>query len=404
MDITDKEKKYLLGVYKKNPIVVRRALGKYIYDDKGRRYLDFFSGLSVCNFGHCNPSVISAVSKQLKRYLHISNLYTADVQAELAEKLVAMTFGKKSGARVFFSNSGAEANECAVKIARKWGSSSGKYEIITFDNSFHGRTLATLSATAQNKFHKGFEPLPQGFRYAVFNDLSSVKTAFSRNKTAAIMVEPVQGEGGVRPARYDFLKSLRKFCDEKNILLIFDEIQTGLGRCGADFAFKIYDVTPDIITLAKALGGGLPLGATIVGGKLRDVFGAGDHGSTFGGNPVSCAASLAVLSLLQDKVVLKNVNTVGNYFKRRLLGDLKNRYPSLIKDVRGMGLMIGVELNQPGAPVVGRCLEKGLLINVTQDKVLRFLPPLTITRKDADKALKIIDEALSFAYKKIAYR
>ncbi len=390
--ICDKENKYLLGVYKKNPLVVKSASGKYIYDEKGRRYLDFFSGLSVCNFGHRHPKIISAIARQLKRYLHISNLYSADVQSLLAEKLVSMAFGSDGG-KVFFPNSGAEANECAIKLVRKYGATSGRYEIITFENSFHGRTLATLSATGQNKFHKGFEPLPQGFRYAKFNDLSSVKKVFSQSKTIAIMVEPVQGEGGVRPADESFLRGLREFADEKKILLIFDEIQTGFGRCGEVFAFKRYGVKPDILTLAKALGGGLPLGATVISKKFSEVFKPGDHGSTFGGNPVSCAAALAAVSLL-DKKLIKHINSVGDYFKQKLIG-IKEKYPSLIKDVRGLGLMLGMELSIKGRDIVNDCLKKGLLINVTQDNVLRFLPPLIITKSDVDCAVRIIEESIS---------
>lgn len=388
MNVTAKDYKYLVNVYKKAPVTLKRAAGKYIYDDKGRRYLDFFSGLSVCNFGHAHPKIVAAVKKQSGRYLHVSNLYHTDVQANLAEKLSRLAF---QGA-VFFSNSGAEANECAIKLARKWGSPSGKYEVITFRNSFHGRTLATIAATGQIKFQKGFEPMPRGFRYARFNDLSSVKKVVSR-RTAAIMVEPVQGEGGVNVAAKQFLKGLAQICRRKKILLILDEIQTGIGRCGAVFAFQAYDVRPDILTLAKALGGGLPLGATLVSRKLSEVLVPGDHGSTFGGNPVSCAASLAALSLL-DARLLKNVRAVGKYFAGRLI-QLREKYPDIIKEVRGAGLMVGAELFVTGKGIVDECLNRGLLINCTQDKVLRFLPPLIVGRKDIDTAIRALDEVLS---------
>lgn len=390
MNIALKEKKHLVNVYKKVPLTVSRACGKYIFDDQGRRYLDFFSGLSVSNFGHAHPKIVAAIKNQAAKYLHVSNLYHTAPQAALSERLSKLAFPGK----VFFSNSGAEANECAIKLARKWGSPSGKYEIITFRNSFHGRTIATIAATAQTKFQKGFGPLPRGFKYALFNDISSVKKLVSR-KTAAIMVEPVQGEGGVNVASKEFLKGLSRICRPHDILLIFDEIQTGIGRCGDVFAFKIYDVRPDVLTLAKALGGGLPLGATLISEKLAGVLAPGDHGSTFGGNPVSCAASLAALRLL-DMKALSHVRYVGKYFIARLEG-LKKKHPALIKEVRGLGLMVGAELFTPGAFSVAECLKRGLLINCTQDKVLRFLPPLIVGRRDIDAAIRILDGVLTLS-------
>ncbi|MDI6757565.1 MAG: aspartate aminotransferase family protein [Endomicrobiia bacterium] len=390
MNIARKEKKYLVNVYKKVPLTVYRAVGKYVFGDNGRRHLDFFSGLSVSNFGHAHPKIVSAIKSQAAKYLHVSNLYHTAPQAALSERLSNMAFPGK----VFFSNSGAEANECAIKLARKWGSPSGKYEIITFRNSFHGRTIATIAATAQTKFQKGFGPLPIGFKYALFNDISSVKKLVSR-KTAAIMVEPVQGEGGVIPSTEKFLKGLAQICRGKKILLIFDEIQTGMGRCGAAFAFQTYGVRPDILTLAKALGGGLPLGATLVSEKLAGVLAPGDHGSTFGGNPVSCAASLAVMELLDTKT-LSHARSVGKYFFLRL-EVLKKKHPSLIKEVRGLGLMVGAELFRPGGDIVAECLKRGLLINCTQDKVLRFLPPLIVERRDIDEAVSILDEVLTLS-------
>ncbi len=390
MNIIKIEKKCHLQVYKRNEIVVKKASGKYIYDEEGKKYLDFFTGVSVCNFEHCHPRIVSAIKGQLNDYMHVSNLYYAPVQVNLADKLISRSFKGK----VFFSNSGAEANECAIKIARKLDSDKARnkkrYEIITFNNSFHGRTLATLTATGQEKFKKGFEPLPVGFKHADYNDINSVKKVVSE-KTVAIIVEPVQGEGGVVPAKKEFLVQLRKLCTQKKLVLIFDEIQTGMGRCGEIFAWKVYGVRPDIFTLAKSLGGGLPLGATIVAAQYDGVLGFGDHGSTFGGNPVSCAAANAAIDLL-DEELLKNVKEVGRYFMQELL-KLKSKH-KVIKDVRGLGLMVGVELTEKGAAIVKKCQDNGLLLNCTKDYVLRFLPPLTITKKDVDTTIKILDKVL----------
>lgn len=386
MDIIEKEKNYHLQVYKRNNLVVSCASGKYIYDSEGKKYLDFFSGLSVCNLGHCHPHIVAAIKKQCEKFMHTSNLYYTSPQVQLSEKLISSSFPGK----VFFSNSGAEANECAIKIARKYGSASGRYEIVTFKNSFHGRTIATVTATGQEKFQKGFQPLLTGFKYARYNDINSVKKMITK-KTAAIMVELVQGEGGVVVADKKFICELKKLCEKNKLLLIFDEIQTGLGRCGELFAYKRYGVVPDIMTLAKALGGGLPLGATVVAKEYAEVLGTGEHGSTFGGNPVCCAAANEVLSLL-DKKLLRNINTVGDYFIEQLKV-LKSKH-KIIKDIRGVGLMVGMELKIKGAEIVEKCQQRGLLINCTQDTVLRFLPPLIIDKQDVDTAVKILDEVL----------
>lgn len=390
MNTMDKEKKYIIQTYRRYDLTVANAKGKYVWDEKGRKYLDFFAGLSVCNVGHCHPKVVSAIKKQAGKFLHVSNLYYTKPQAELAEMLVKFSFP----GRVFFSNSGAEANECAIKIARKWGKAgvSGapdRYEIIVFSNSFHGRTMATLSATGQEKFHKGFEPMLEGFNYAEFNNIESVKKLIN-DKTVAIIVEPVQGEGGVYPASKEFLGQLRLLCDTNKLLLIFDEIQSGMGRCGALFAYQYYGVVPDILTLAKSLGGGMPLSATIAAEPIASVLAYGDHGSTFGGNPVSCQAAIEVLKLIKPSL-LRNVRNNGEYFLSQLK-KLKGKY-AFIKDVRGLGLMIGLELDFLGKNVVEFCQHKGLLINCTQDKVLRFLPPLIINKRDIDKAVGILEEA-----------
>ncbi len=386
------EKKFIMGTYKRYPLSVNRAKGKYIWSEEGKRYLDFFSGLSVNNLGHCHPRILKAVKEQLAKHLHISNLYYDRLQVELAEKLVKSSIPGK----VFFSNSGAEANECAIKLARKYGHLQGgkkenRHKIIVFENSFHGRTLATLSATRQKKFQKGFTPLLSGFKQAKFNELSTVKRAIDNN-TCAIMVEPVQGEGGVRVASGSFLRGLRGLCNKSKLLLIFDEIQSGMGRTGKMFAYQHYGIKPDILTLAKGVGGGLPLGATIAKDRIARLFAYGNHGSTFGGNPVSVAAGLAAVKLLNVEL-LNQVKIMGSYFMKRLNG-LKSKYPKRIKQVRGLGLMVGMELKGEGEEIVKKCFEQGILINCTQKRVLRFLPPLIIDNSDIDKLVNTLDKIL----------
>lgn len=376
------EKKYLLPVYKRYPLVVKNAKGKYLWDIYGKKYIDFFSGISVCNLGHTNSLICKSIKKQIKKNLHLSNFYYSCEQIELASKLVQL-YGE---GKVFFSNSGAEANECAIKVVRKWGKQ--RYEIICFFNSFHGRTIATLSATGQEKFHKNFQPLVEGFKYANFNDINSVKNLLN-NKTAAVMVEIVQAEGGVNIGERNFFVELESFCRQNNLLLIVDEIQTGLGRTGKMFAFQHFGIKPDIITLGKSLGGGLPLGATVVADKLNNVFDYGDHGSTFGGNPVSCAAAIAYLSQL-DEQLLEKVRENGKYFLDSLK-KLKEKHPQKIKDVRGLGLLLGMELYFKGDEVVDSCLKKGYLINCVQENVLRFLPPFIIEKEDIDGLIETLN-------------
>jgi predicted acetylornithine/succinylornithine family transaminase len=387
-----KDKKYIFRTYKRKQVVFVRGKGKFVWDSKGKKYLDFFSGVSVCNMGHCHPKVVSAIGKQAKKLIHVSNHYYTRPQAQLAEILVKKTFP----GQVFFSNSGAEANECAIKLARKWGRPKGKYEIITFLNSFHGRTFGSLSATGQKKLHKGFEPMLSGFKFAEFNNINSVRKVVNK-RTAAVMVEPVLGEGGVYPAKKEFLKQLKGLCRKKKMLLIFDEVQTGLGRTGDMFGYKTYSVLPDILTLAKSLGGGLPIAATIAGSRVSPAFVYGDHGSTFGGNLISAAAALEVMKLITAKV-MKNVKVTGKYFIEKLR-KLQKKH-SCIKEVRGLGLMIGIELDFPCQDIVKFCQEQGLIANCTQNTVLRFLPPLIIGRKDVDMAVKTVDKALSGSEKK----
>ncbi|HAM38183.1 MAG: acetylornithine aminotransferase [Elusimicrobia bacterium RIFOXYC2_FULL_34_12] len=384
MSYLNSEKKYVFQTYKRYQILFVKGKGKYLWDDKGKKYLDFLSGISVCSTGHCNPKVVEAIQKQSGKLIHVSNLFYIKPQIELAKMLSNISFGGK----VFFSNSGAEANECAIKLARKWG--DGRYEIISFNNSFHGRTIATLSATGQKKFSKGFEPLLSGFKFADLNDISSVERLIN-NKTCAVIVEPIQGEGGVCLATKEFLTDLKRICKKNNILLIFDEIQCGLGRTGKIFAYKNYGIEPDIITLAKSLGGGLPIAATIAKKGIAEILSYGSHGSTFGGNPVCCAAALEVLKIVNNKKVLKNVEITGKYFLDKL-NILQEKY-NFIKEVRGLGFIIGIELNIDGKEIVKRCLQRGLIINCTQDKVLRFLPPLIINKKDVDAAISILEDS-----------
>ena len=389
------ENKYLMKTYKRYDISVKKSKGQYVWDEDGKKYLDFFSGISVCSFGHGNPAVISAIKKQLDLFVHCSNVYYSKPQVDVAKLLLEKSF--KNG-RVFLANTGAEANEGAIKIARKWGSDNPlkdgtkRYEIIAFKSSFHGRTLATLAATGQEKFHIPFKPLQQKFVFAEFNNIDSVKKLINKN-TVAVMIELVQGEGGINIADKKFVKDLRKLCDDKNLLLICDEIQCGMARTGKTFAWQNYGIKPDIFTLAKAIANGLPLGAVVADKKVAEVFNYGDHGSTFGGNPVSCAAAAATLKLITPKL-LKDVTDKANYFVKKL-NELKKKF-SCIKEVRNLGLLVGVELDFAGKDIVEFCIEKGLLINCTQGNILRFLPPFVITKKDIDKAIKILEDALKW--------
>lgn len=397
------ENRFIFQTYRRQPIVLVRGRGSFVWDIRRKKYLDFFSGLGVNNIGHCHPSVARAVNSQVKKLMHTSNLYYTIPQIRCARELIQRTFSGK----VFFSNSGAEANECAVKLARRWGravevrsqKSEIRNEIIAFENSFHGRTLATLTLTGQKKFQKGFDPLLKKVLYARFNHLESVKALVSK-RTSAIFVEPVQGEGGVYPAEQNFLKGLRKLCDQRRLLLVFDEVQCGLGRSGELFAYQHYGVMPDILTVAKGLGGGLPIGATLAKDRVASLFGKGDHASTFGGNPVVCAAAEQVLETM-DRALLDSVKEKSEWLLSRLK-ELKENFPALIREVRGIGLMIGVELKVPGEPIVDFCRDHGVLINCTQEKILRFLPPLTISIPEIKIALRVLEKSLD-SYKNEKY-
>jgi predicted acetylornithine/succinylornithine family transaminase len=381
--------KNIIGTYRRQPVVLVKGSGARVWDSDGKEYLDFVAGIAVCSLGHSNPKVVEALRHQAGVLTHVSNLYYTEPQIRLAGMLVANSFADK----VFFCNSGAEANEAAIKLARKYAHDNVKgdrYEILTMQGSFHGRTLAAITATAQEKFHVGFAPLPEGFRYVPFNDVRALEKAI-RKRTCAVMVEPIQGESGVRMPSPDYLKGVRQVCDDRGILLILDEVQTGMGRTGKLFAHEHFGIQPDIMTLAKALGNGYPLGALLATDRVASAFGPGTHASTFGGNPLGMAAGVAVLRVLLEDGIMDNCREVGVYLREKL-GELKKKH-YMIQEVRGMGLMVGMDLTVDGAAIVRRCLEKGLLINCAGEHILRFVPPLTITREDVDRAVEILDEA-----------
>ncbi len=387
--IMETGKRYLMQNYAQLPLVITKGDGVRVWDDEGKCYLDFVGGIAVNAVGHCHPRVVAAIREQSEHLIHCSNLYWFEPPVVLAQELAAL-----SGLdRVFFCNSGAEANEAAIKLARKYAYEHGreKPEIIAFTNSFHGRTLGTLAATGQEKFSRGFTPLPGGFCHIPFNDTANLKKAVGP-QTAAVLMEPLQGEGGVYPASRELMETLAELQREEGVLLIFDEVQCGLGRTGKVFAYEHYGVQPDIITLAKALGGGLPIGAVVAQEEVARVFQPGTHGSTFGGNPVACAAARAVLQVLQEEGLVEQAASTGEYMKASL-EVLRKKY-SFIKEVRGMGLLLGMELDRPGQDMVALCQERGLLINCTAERVIRFLPPLITTREEVDEAVGILDEAL----------
>mgnify|MGYP000594414672 CR=1 FL=1 len=387
--------KFIINTYGDRPLALVRGKGIRVRDAEGKEYLDLFSGIGVNLLGYGHPKVVSAIKEQVEKLIHVSNLYYTEPQVKLARLLSENSFGGKC----FFSNSGAEANEAAIKLARKYAKEQGtgvrgqneRYEIITARGSFHGRTLATLSATGQTKYQKGFGPLPEGFKYVPFNDIEAVRKAVD-DKSCAIMVEPIQGEGGDRLASDEYLISLRKLSDEQGILLIFDEVQCGLGRTGQLFAYQHAGIEPDIMTLAKPLGGGLPLGAMLAREEVAAAFQLGNHASTFGGNPVACAAGVAVIETIFAEKLLKNAEDIGNHLLKRLR-ELEQKYPFIV-EVRGRGLMSGIDLNFAGKEVAGKCLERGLLINCTAETFIRFLPPLTVTREEIDEGIATLNSVL----------
>ena len=381
--------KYIMPTYVTTPLVLVRGRGIHVWDVEGKKYLDFFPGWAVSGIGHCHPRVVSAIKKQAGKLIHVSNNYYHEGQGKLAEEIIRNSFSGK----VFFCNSGAEANEGAIKLARKFGNPA-RNEIITMERSFHGRTITTVTATGQKKFQKGFDPLPAGFVNIPFNDLHALEKAITK-KTVAIMMEPIQGEGGVNVADAKYLSAVRRICNEKNILLIFDEVQSGMGRTGHIFSYQNLGVVPDVMTLAKSLGGGFPIGALVAGSKVADVLHAGTHGTTFGGSPLACSASLATFEAIKKEKLLKNAKVMGAYLLKKL-GELKKRH-SAIREVRGIALMAGVELKTEGKKVYEECLKKGLLINCTQGNVLRIMPPIIVRKKEIDQAIKILDTVFTHA-------
>ncbi len=384
-DIIQDYNKYILSTYNRTPAIFVKGKGMDLIDIHGRKYLDFFPGWGVNNVGHCHPKVMAAVRDQIGKLIHIPNSFYHPNQAKLAKEIISHAFTGK----VFFCNSGAEGCEAAIKFARAYGKGE-RYEIITMKNSFHGRTMGALTATGQPKYQQGFAPLLEGFKTIDFNDFTALKAAVS-DKTVAIMFELVQGEGGVNIASKDYVQNVRKLCDEKNILLIFDEVQTGMGRTGEMFAFKHYGVTPDAMVLAKALGGGLPIGALVVKEKIADTFKPGMHASTFAGSPLICKASIGTFkAILKDKM-LKNARQMGEFLTKEL-NKLKEKFNCIV-DVRGLGLMIGIELNREGKAIFETCFANGLIINCTQGNVLRLMPALNVTRKQAEKALYILEKS-----------
>lgn len=375
----------LLPTYKRFKLSVAQASGTIVEDTSGKKYLDFGSGIGVCNLGHRHRAVQEALENQLGKYWHVSNLYDIPIQEDVANLLV----GNSTGDYVFFCNSGAEANEAAIKLARK---ATGKAKIITFQQSFHGRTFGAMAATGQEKIHAGFGPMLETFEYVTFNDIEAVKKAIDSN-TAAIMLEMIQGEGGVNVADASFISELQQICNDSNILLIMDEIQTGIGRTGKAFAYQHYGISPDIITSAKGLGNGIPVGAVIAKDALYDSFGPGSHGTTFGGNPLAMAAAKVVLQIVFENGFLEEVEEKGAYLMKRLLSTV-GELP-IVSDIRGKGLMIGIACRREASSIIPKLMEKGLLVLSAGPNVIRLLPPLTVTKKEIDIAVDLIREVMA---------
>ena len=382
-DLIKIEDDYFINTFTRQPVVLDHGQGVRVTDTDGKEYLDMFAGIAVNALGHNHPKLVGAIQKQAEKLIHVSSIYYNEPALIYAKKLIELT----SFDRIFYANSGAEANEGAIKLAIKY---TGKSEVISTVDSFHGRTIMTLAATGHDEYHEPFKQiLPKGFITVPYNDFEAIKNAVTEN-TAAIIVEPIQGEGGVNVPDNDYFKKIRKLCNEKDIVLIVDEVQTGFGRCGKLFAHELYDIQPDIMTMANGIGGGVPMGGILATEKISEAFVPGDHGTTFGGGPLVCAAANAVIDTIIDENILSNVNEVGDYFIEKL----KALDKDVIADVRGMGLMIGLELTVPGAKYVDKLREEGFLINCTADKVLRFVPPLIITKDDIDEFVSALDEIL----------
>ena len=382
-ELIEIEDNYFINTFTRQPIVLDHGEGVNVWDIDGNKYIDMFAGIAVNALGHNHPKLVKAIQEQAEKLIHISSIYYNEPALIYAKKLIELT----SFDRIFYSNSGAEANEGAIKLAVKY---TGKSEVISTVESFHGRTVMTLAATGHEHYHEPFKAiLPKGFINVPYNDIDAIKDAITEN-TAAIIVEPIQGEGGVNVPDIEYLKEIEKICNEKDIVFIVDEVQTGFGRCGTLFAHELFDVKPDIMTMAKGIGGGVPMGGILATEKVASAFVPGDHGTTFGGGPLVCAAANAVLDEILAEDILDNVNEVGDYF----VEELKKLDKEIIADVRGKGLMVGLELTEPGAEYVDKLREKGFLINCTADKVLRFVPPLIITKEDIDEFVKALDETL----------
>lgn len=384
-------KSKVMNTYLRLPLAFVKGEGSFVWDADGKKYLDLVSGIAVNNIGHCHPKVVEAVSRQAATLIHCSNLYWIEPQVQLAEMITKMSCGTKA----FFCNSGAEANEAAIKLARKWSFNkygSGRYEIITALNSFHGRTLTAITATGQPKYQKGFEPLTPGFKYVPYNDIKALEEAIGP-KTCAILLEPLQGEGGVWPATQEYMDAVSRFCRKHDLLLLFDEVQTGLGRTGKLFGYEHYGIEPDAFTLAKGLGGGVPIGALVAKGEAADTFKPGEHASTFGGNPLASAAAIAAFSVITGENLAQQAAEKGEYIKNRFAA-LKQKYP-VIAGVRGLGLLLGIELNCEAGPLQEKCLERGVIVNVVQGNVIRLVPPLNISYEEIDQGLAVIEETLA---------
>lgn len=386
--LIENEKKYLMQTYTQPDMILDKGEGLKVWDLEGKLYYDFIGGIAVNALGYCHPKVVEAIKNQVEKLIHCSNLFYSEPQIILAKKLVEISCGDK----VFFGNSGAEVNEGAIKLAVKYfkEQNKDKHKIIYMKNSFHGRTIGTLAATGKYKYQKDYLPLLPKFKQAIFNDLNSIKEVVD-DQVAAIMVEPIQGESGINIASKEFIEGLRKLCNKKDMLLIFDEIQCGLGRTGKVFAYQYYKVEPDILTLAKSLGGGLPIGALIAKEKVASSFKPGDHGTTFGGNPVACAAAIAYLKVLQEENLITKCKEKGEYFKKKI-EELKEKYPKFIKEARMIGLMVGLEIEKDGSEVVKKCLKEGVLINCTAGNVLRFLPSLIVKEEEIDYLIGVLDK------------
>ena len=385
------DKASYVPVFQRYHIVLDHGKGTYLWDVDGKKYLDFLGGIAVNVLGHDDPELVWAITEQAHKMIHCSNLYYTQAQADAAARLVELSGLDKA----FFGNSGAEANEGAIKIARKWATAQNpdKVQIITARMSFHGRTYATLTATGQPHYQQGLGPVPGGFTYVDYNNIKELEQTMSKS-TCAVMLETIQGEGGVYTPEPGYLQQVRALCDKYHALLILDEIQAGIGRSGKFFAYENYGIKPDIVTLAKGLAGGVPIGAFVVTEEVAQAFGPGDHGTTFGGNPLACAAANVVLRRVPEPAFLQRVQQVGVYFKAGL-EKLQAKYPQLIKEVRGQGLILGAELTQPGREIVNAALAEGVIINCTAGKVLRFIPPLIITEEQVDEVLRVLDSILA---------